>query len=112
MQEITRDLFVSIAALAALFGILYVFLVTRHRERMSLLEKGTDPSQFASTNKTSSQTLRIGMLCVGIALGILMGNLLHRNDLLDKSVAYLSMIFFLGGTSLILNYLIDKKHNR
>ena len=107
MQEVTRDLFVSIAAFGGIFGIAYVFLMTRHRERMTMLEKGTDPSLF--NTKTTSQTLKFGMLCVGIAVGILIGNLLQRNDWLDESVAYLSMIFLFGGTSLILNFLIDRK---
>lgn len=108
MQDITRDLFVSIAAFAGIFGIAYVFLMTRHRERMSMLEKGTDPSLFTSRS-SKSQTLKFGMLSVGIAIGILVGNLLCKNDWLDKPVAYLSMIFLFGGISLVLNFIIDSR---
>lgn len=108
MEAITRDLFVSIAAFAGIFGIVYVFLMTRYRERMSMLEKGIDPSLFTSKSNSKSQTLKLGMLCVGIAIGILAGSLLDKNDWLDKSVAYLSMIFLFGGTSLIMNFLIDR----
>lgn len=109
MQEVTRDLFVSIAAFGGIFGIAYVFLMTRHKERMTMLEKGKDPSLFSTKSNSTSQTLKFGMLCVGIAVGILIGNLLYRNDWLDKSVAYLSMTFLFGGTSLILNFIIDRK---
>lgn len=109
MQDITRDLFVSIAAFAGIFGIVYVFLMTRHKEHMSMLEKGVDPSFFSSKSKSKSQTLKFGMLCVGISVGILLGNLMYRNYWLDESVAYLSMIFLSGGLSLILNFLIDRK---
>jgi ABC-type antimicrobial peptide transport system permease subunit len=109
MEAITRDLFVSIAAFAGIFGIVYVFLMTRYRERMSMLERGIDPSKFASQGNSKSLTLKLGMLCVGIAIGILAGNLLHKNDWLDKSVSYLSMVFLFGGTSLILNFIIDRK---
>ena len=108
MEDITRDLIVSIAAFAALFGIGYVFLMTRHRERMTMLEKGVDTSLF-SAKRSKSQTLKFGMLSVGIAIGILVGNILYKNDWLDESVAYLSMIFLSGGTSLILNFIIDRK---
>jgi hypothetical protein len=108
MEEVTRDLFVSIAAFAGIFGIVYVFLSTRHRERMSMLEKGIDPSVFTSRG-SKSQTLKFGMLSVGIAIGILMGNLFFKNDWLDESVAYLSMIFLFGGASLILNFVLDQK---
>jgi ABC-type antimicrobial peptide transport system permease subunit len=109
MEAITRDLFVSIAAFAGIFGIVYVFLMTRYRERMSMLERGIDPSQFASRGNSKSLTLKLGMLCIGIAMGILAGNLLYKNDWLDKPVSYLSMVFLFGGTSLILNFIIDRK---
>ena len=109
MQDITRDLFVSIAAFAGIFGIVYVFLMTRHRERMSMLEKGIDPSVFGSKANTKSYTLKIGMLLMGISLGILLGSALERADVLSEPVAFLSMIFLFGGLSLVLNFLIDRK---
>lgn len=112
MHEITRDFLVSIAAFAALFGIIYVYLMTRYRERMSMLDKGIDPSQFPAKSNSKSQSLKVGMLFVAIAIGILVGNLLYKNDLLDKSVAYFSMILLFGGISLIIHFLIEKKSNK
>src|SRR5687767_12308770 len=109
MQEVTRDLFVSITAFAGIFGIVYVFLMTRHRERMSMLEKGLNASIFFSKNNTKSQTLKFGMLCVGVAIGILIGNVLSESFYFEDSVAFLSMIFLFGGLSLILNFFIDRK---
>jgi hypothetical protein len=110
MHEITRDLLVSIAAFAGIFGIFYVFLMTRNRERMAMLERGVDPSLFTSKSNSSFQTLKLGMLCVGIAIGILIGHLLYRNNWLDESAAYLSMIFLFGGISLILNFIFERKN--
>lgn len=109
MEDITRDLFVSIAAFAGIFGIVYVFLMTRYKERMSMLEKGVDPALFTSRSNSKAQTLKFGMLCVGIAIGILLGNLFDKNGWLDESAAYLSMIFLCGGISLILNFILDRK---
>jgi hypothetical protein len=111
MHEITRDFLVSIAAFAALFGIIYVYLMTRYRERMSMLDKGIDPSQFAKPG-SKSQSLKIGMLLIFISFGILIGNFLYKNDLLDKSEAYFSMILLFGGSSLIIHFLIEKKLNK
>ena len=108
MHDITRDLIVSLAAFAGIFGIFYVFIMTRYRERMSMLEKGVDPSTFTSKNPISF-TLKFGMVSVGIAIGILTGSLLYANLPLGESEAYLSMIFLFGGIALILNYLIDKR---
>jgi predicted MFS family arabinose efflux permease len=110
MHDITRDFLVSLAAFATLFGIIYLIVVTRYRERMSMLERGIDPSLFAS--KGNKNSLKFGMLSVGIALGILIGNLLNKNDILDRAPAYFAMIFLFGGLSLVLNYIIDRKINR
>ena len=107
MEEITRDLLVSIVVFAGIFGMIYVFIMTRHRERMSMLEKGVDASVFVP--RSGSPTLKFGMFFVGIALGILIGNLLEDRFGMDEGVAFLSMVFLFGGTSLIVNHLIDKK---
>jgi hypothetical protein len=112
MHDITRDFLVSLTAFATLFGIVYVIVITRYRERMLMLEKGVDPSFFASKGDHASYTLKIGMLSVGLACGILMGNLLYRNDLLERTPAYFSMTFFFGGLSLIINHIIESKRKR
>lgn len=108
MQDITRDLLVSIAAFATIFGIIYVYLITRYRERMSMLEKGIAPGFF--TTKNHSATLKFGMLAVGIALGVLMGNVFHKNDWLDRRVAFFSMTLLFGGLSLIINHYMEKRN--
>ncbi len=112
MHDITRDFLVSVAAFATVFGIAYLIIVTRNRERMSMLEKGVNPSFFKPNENSGSNTLKFGMLSVGIALGVIMGNVLHHQDILDRFPAYFSMTFLFGGLSLIVNYVIDRKINR
>lgn len=103
---------ISIAAFLGIFGIIYVFLMTRHRERIALIEKGADASIFTDKSNSLSPTLKFGMLFVGIALGILTGSWLERTFYFSKEVAYLAMVFLFGGISLILNFLIERKLNR
>jgi len=112
MHDITRDFLVSLAAFATIFGIIYLFVITRYRERMSMLEKGVDPSTFASKDRFASNTLKFGMLSVGISLGILMANMLYKNVPIEKAPAYFAMTFLFGGLSLILNFIIDRKLKR
>jgi hypothetical protein len=106
---------VFIALFAAVFGIVYLYYTTRHKERLALIEKGADASLFntgkdsKSTLNWSKFTLKVGMLAIGIAAGILIAALLASANFIDEDALYPSMIFFFGGLSLVLFYVIDRK---
>lgn len=103
------EFFVPIAFLGCVFGIFYVFFTTRNRERMALIEKGADPSMF-KTNTRSRNTLKYGLLFVGVAVGILMGAILTASiPGLREETANFSMIFLFGGLALILSHILDSK---
>lgn len=105
-----------IALSAMVFGMWYIYYTTRNKERMALIEKGADASLF-NTGKDESKsfinwskfTLKIGMLGMGIALGIIIGSLLANQSVLDEDASYSSMIFFFGGLSLVVFYIIDRR---
>jgi len=50
------------------------------------------------------------MLFMGVALGILVGALMSNAGVLDEDANYPAMIFFFGGLSLVLFYVIDRKN--
>ena len=108
-----------IALFASVFGMYYVYLTNRNKERMALIEKGVDAGLFFSDKEKqgfnwSKLILKIGMLAMGIALGVaagifvtqLTGESLRRN--LEEPIL-VSSIFFFGGLSLVLSYIIDRK---
>ena len=105
-----------IALFATMFGILYVYYTTRNKERMALIEKGADASLF-NTGKEgmrfnfswSKFTLKTGMLFMGVAVGIVTAALLAKSYIMDEDALYPAMIFFFGGLSLVLFYVIDRK---
>lgn len=103
---------IVLGIVGGVFGVVYVFLMTRHRERIALIEKGADASIFSDNKISAFSTLKFGMLFVGIATGILVGNVLYENLDLPEGVAYMSMIFMLGGVSLIANFFIERKLSR
>jgi hypothetical protein len=104
------EVIVPVVFFASLFGVIYIHLTTRHRERMSLIEKGADPSLFQRAKQIPSYTLRFGLLCVGISLGVILGNILKEAlPNFEEGAAIVSMIFLFGGISLIVSYFLEKK---
>jgi Domain of unknown function (DUF6249) len=106
-----------IALFATIFGIMYVHYTTRNKERMALIEKGADASLFntGKENRVSGMnwakfTLKLGMLFMGIALGIIVAAVVSNAGILFEGASYPSMIFFFGGLSLVLFYIIDRKN--
>jgi flagellar biosynthesis protein FliQ len=104
-----------IAFFATVFGIMYVYYTSRNKERMALIEKGADASLFntgkdgKSSFSWSKFTLKLGMLAMGIAVGIIVAALMASANIMDEDALYPAMIFFFGGLSLILFYIIDRR---
>lgn len=108
MEEIGPAIILTII-FGFIFAIIYIGI--RRKERMALLEKGVDASYFI-TKKANSTALKFGMLFVGVATGILLGNILVVATELEEEVSYFSMIFLFGGIALIVNYFIEKKESK
>ncbi|GAB4026967.1 DUF6249 domain-containing protein [Spirosoma gilvum] len=103
-----KHILITLGGFASVFGIVYVFLMTRSRERMAMIERGVDASIF-SGNNSISPTLKFGMLFVGIAIGMIIGNVLYEYYGVGRITSFLSMVFLFGGLSLILNFLIEQR---
>ena len=52
------------------------------------------------------------MLFIGVAIGILLGNILEVTTTLQEEVSYFSMIFLFGGIGLVINHFIEKKQEK
>lgn len=77
-----------------------------------MIEKGADPKLFQNKRDGRFTSMRLGMFLVGIAVGILAGNILTVSTELKEEVAYFSMIFLFGGISLISYYMFVEKQSR
>lgn len=96
----------------AMFGTipLIIFLIHRHRERKALIEKGISAELLVSATKDRTQeSLKYGILAVGLAIGILIGNILDEYTRMSEEVSYFSMIFLFGGLALLTFYALAKK---
>jgi ABC-type Fe3+ transport system permease subunit len=111
---------VFIALFATILALAYIYYTTRNKERLALIEKGADASLFNTGKMTrpnggwswSLFILKSGMFLMGIAVGIIIGGLLTSLGVLDEGTNYTSMIFFFGGLSLVLSYLVKAKVER
>jgi len=112
MNDIFRDFLVTFVIVAAVFGMVYVHYMTRHREKMTMLERGVDISEINNRSHYKWIALKYGMVMIGIAIGILVGNILFVKFGLGNIVSYLSMTFLFGGISLIINFIIEKKYKK
>jgi len=103
-----------VLVLGIIFGaiVTIVYLGVRRKERMAMLEKGVDASVFFSKKTSSNEySLKYGLLLIGLAIGILFGNLLANSEPFAEGEedAYFSMIFLFGGLALLINYFIARK---
>ena len=101
------EIFVPITVFGCIFGVLYVYFTTRNKERLLMIEKGADPSIFSW--KLGRLGIKIGLMAVGIALGVMAGQLITHTTKMDKEPATISMIFLFGGIGLIVEHFLAKK---
>lgn len=92
---------VALAFFATTFGIAYLAINARHRQRMAMIEKGVDAAALLSYTG-----LKLGYLGVGAGAGLGLGwfvdSIIHGGQNSDNPVAYFICLLVCGGLSLIL----------
>lgn len=101
------EVLVPVSFFLTLFGIIYIVISARNRERLAMIEKGVNPADFAEQRKRTG--LRLGLLSVGIAMGILAGQFIGHATMMDIEPATFSMIFLFGGSALIMEHFMSRK---
>lgn len=105
-----EEILIPISFFAFVFATFYIFITTRNKERMAMIEKGTDPKLFRTQlSGNMFFTLKVGLLFIGVALGVLFGNLLANSAGMEEGPAYVSMIFLFGGIGLVVGYIFQSK---
>lgn len=116
---------ILVAFTACIFGIFYLFLNTRNRERMAMIEKGADPSLFSASREPRSAkvktrgsglkfTLKSGMLIIGVGIGFVISVLF--SGFVQQGIyplLVIGIIFICGGSGLVAGFYmgrnLDKK---
>ncbi|MAP54547.1 DUF6249 domain-containing protein [Altibacter sp.] len=99
-----------------LFGIYYLFISARNRERLALIEKGADASIFYGKDRKVTPiwkviVINLALLSMGIGLGIFIAAILNTQLGMEEEVAYPGTIFFMAGVGLFSGFYLTKKLN-
>lgn len=95
-----------------IFGISYVYLTTRNKERLALIEKGADASLFERKSRSFSIAkfiLNVALLLIGIGIGIFLGEYIHQATDIYQEIAIPSMLFIFGGLGLVAGFFVTRK---
>ena len=106
---ITMTLFLVIG------GVLALWLVTKHKERTMMLEKGFKPEEIkelyhkaAHSSPNPLSSLKWGLVFTAIGIAILLGLYMDSMYDLDEGI-YFGLIAFFGGVGLMLYYAFSKR---
>jgi len=100
-----------------IFGIYYLFISARNKERLALIEKGADASIFYGKIKRVTPMWKVivinfALLLMGIGVGIFIAAILHYNLGVNEDVAYPGTIFLMSGIGLFSGFYFTKKLNK
>ncbi|MFA6128024.1 MAG: DUF6249 domain-containing protein [Bacteroidales bacterium] len=112
--------FVFVVFFLSIFGVFYLYITTRNRERMAMIEKGVDPALFSSVRLPKGIkdrgmgsgvkfTLKSGMLIIGMGIGcvisVLFNGLVHQPV---YSLLVVGIIFICGGSGLVAGFYMGR----
>ncbi len=107
VEDAVLPIVLFLTLFGTIFGVSAIYLKTRNRERLSLVEHGMDPAAF--NNSKRDPTLMWALLLLGIGLGLLVGYGLEQVMRMPGTVAYLSMTMLFGGAGLFLYHMLQRK---
>ena len=101
----SEDTIIATTMFAAIFGILYVIVASRHRQRMAMIEKGLTVAPITTATK-SSWAYALGLLSIGIGAGIGLGwfvdKVMFGSEWGNNPLPYFLCILLSGGGALIV----------
>jgi hypothetical protein len=95
------ELLLIVLILLTIFGIFYLYISSKSKERMALIEKGMDPNLAKS-----DFWIQIGIIGGGAALGLIVAGII------SSTYGPLIAIFFAGGGLVVYNIFRKNKASR
>lgn len=107
------EILIPLSLFLSIFGIVYLFLSTRNKERLALIEKGADASIFMKGAQNGIPTgrviiLNLALLLMGIGVGVFIALLLSTYTSLHQDAVYPATIFTMAGVGLFIGFYMTK----
>jgi hypothetical protein len=104
-----EEILIPISMFLTIFGVLYLYLSTRNKERLALIEKGADASIFMRGRSNATPIwkvllLNLALLLMGIGAGIFIASILYYNLGVNEDAAYPGTIFLMAGIALFIGF--------
>lgn len=102
------EIFIIPTIFGTIFGIFYLYISSRNKERLALIEKGSEANIF---NKGLSKApirkviiLNFSLLLIGVGTGIFIASILHYSFGVVEGVAFPGTIFLMAGIGLFVGF--------
>jgi len=102
------EIFITIFFFGTVFGIVYLFVTSRHKERMAMIERGLTrlPQPAAPRNYSLLVILLLNLAVLSASIGasIFIGAILEHHLKVDDGIAYPGSIFLMAGLGLFVGH--------
>lgn len=114
-----EEVLIPIALFATIFGIVYITVTSRHRQRMAMIEKGMDLGDLKD-KEVPFRNLRNGLFMMAVGLGLFLGYLMDTQmvgfgpdgDMGDTPLPYFIMVLLCGGLALVAHHIIVSRKQK
>ena len=108
--KVMVEILVPIAIFAMTFGIVYIAIMSSHREKMSMLEKGINLKEYELEKRKNKDSRKGGMVLIAVGLGLFIGNVVEKMDAFPgNDVAIPAFICLFIGIALFMHHSMVKK---
>ncbi len=109
-----HEVIVPVVFFLCIAGTWAFIVLTRHKERMTMIGKGLKPEDMKALYERGTwkmnplSSLKWGMIFASIGVAVLIGMYLHANYFVEEGI-YPALMCLFGGLGLIVFYLLAKK---
>ena len=104
--------FIAVIVPLGVFAMIYGLRYFENKERMAMIEKGMDPGVRKKRPGRPTNTLKGGLIFIGVGIGLLLAYLLDSymlRDIGNNVAIYFGLIGLGGGTGLVISYFFEKR---